>query len=92
VSGRAPATHALGLLAAGALLAGCASAPLRPGEALVRRRCGACHAVPTPEPARGDQRMAALARHKISLTPAEVREIELYLRGGVPGTGGGESR
>ena len=69
-----------------------ASAPLRPGEGIVRRRCGGCHAVPAPESARADERLAALRRHRISLTPAEVREIEQYLRGGVPGTGGGESR
>lgn len=88
---RAPARRGLGLLAAGALLAGCASTPVAPREALVRRRCGGCHAVPGPGPARAEERLASLARHRMSLTPEERAEIERHLRGEPLGAGAGPS-
>lgn len=75
----------LGLVAAAAFTAACASTPavaVRPGEATARRKCGGCHRVPAPDGARAEAALAALRAHgdRIALTADETTEVEQYLR------------
>lgn len=71
---------------AAALALACGSTPVgpaRPGEATVRRKCGGCHRVPTPERARAEAALAALRGHagRVTLTADEQSQVEQYLLG-----------